>query len=375
MVIGNSLPAMMSHQLELAMVKRNMKMVLIRRRLIFPAKAALPRFCSFLKRGYSSSALLQSNRLPAENNSVKTITSVKGSESWIDRNLWIPKSARPYMHLARVDKQIGTLLLLWPCIWSTALAAPAGCLPDFMVMGQFAVGAFIMRGAGCTINDLWDQKYDRNVERTKNRPLACGDLNTMQALIFLSAQLSCGLALLVSFDLNCIVLGLASMPLVVAYPLMKRFSNWPQLVLGLAFNWGALMGWPAVHSGVFGLEHSLPLYASGVCWTLVYDTIYGYQDRKDDAKLGLKSTSLHLGDNPQVALTAIASGMIGGLALTGYSTGLTLPFYVGVGAVGGHLMWQIWTADLNDSENLWSRFSSNKYTGAAVTAAIMLGHF
>jgi 4-hydroxybenzoate polyprenyltransferase len=375
MVIGNSLPAMMSHQLELAMVKRNMKMVLIRRRLIFPATAALPRFCSLLKRGYSSSALLQSNRLPAENNSVKTITSVKGSESWIDRNLWIPKSARPYMHLARVDKQIGTLLLLWPCIWSTALAAPAGCLPDFMVMGQFAVGAFIMRGAGCTINDLWDQKYDRNVERTKNRPLACGDLNTKQALIFLSAQLSCGLALLVSFDLNCIVLGLASMPLVVAYPLMKRFSNWPQLVLGLAFNWGALMGWPAVHSGVFGLEHSLPLYASGVCWTLVYDTIYGYQDRKDYAKLGLKSTSLHLGDNPQVALTAIASGMIGGLALTGYSTGLTLPFYVGVGAVGGHLMWQIWTADLNDSENLWSRFSSNKYTGAAVTAAIMLGHF
>jgi 4-hydroxybenzoate polyprenyltransferase len=375
MVIFNSFFRMMSNQLEVAMVKRQMKMVLTRRRLMFPAKAVPPRFCSLLKRDYSSSALLQSNQLPVDDNSIKTIISVKGPESWIDRYSWIPKSARPYMHLARVDKQVGTLLLLWPCIWSTALAAPAGCLPDFMIMGQFAVGAFIMRGAGCTINDLWDQKYDRSVERTKNRPLACGDLNTNKALLFLSAQLSCGLALLVSFDLNCIVLGLASMPLVVVYPLMKRFSNWPQLVLGLAFNWGALMGWPAVHSGVFGLEHSLPLYASGVCWTLVYDTIYGYQDRKDDLKLGLKSTSLHLGDNPQVALTAIASGMIGGLALTGYSTGLTLPFYVGVGAVGGHLMWQIWTADLNDSKNLWSRFSSNKYTGAAVTAAIVLGHF
>lgn len=352
-----------------------MKMALTRRRLMFPAKAALSDFSCLLKRDYSSSAWFHSNQSPRDSSSIETATSVRGAESWIDRNSWIPKSAKPYMHLARVDKQVGTLLLLWPCIWSTALAAPAGSLPDIMIMGQFAIGAFIMRGAGCTINDLWDQKYDRSVERTKNRPLACGDLSTKQALLFLSAQLSCGLALLVSFDLNCIVLGLASMPLVVVYPLMKRFSNWPQLVLGLAFNWGALMGWPAVHSGIFGLEHSLPLYASGVCWTLVYDTIYGYQDRKDDAKLGLKSTSLHLGDNPQVALTGIASGMIGGLALSGYSTGLTLPFYVGVGAVGGHLMWQIWTADLNDSKNLWSRFSSNKYTGAAVTAAIVLGHF
>lgn len=363
----------MSPLLEPVMASKLIRTILTRRPLKF--KVASPLFCNLLKRYYSSSVRLQSNQLPTDSTTSKTISSPEVAGSWIDRNSWIPKSARPYLHLARVDKQVGTLLLLWPCIWSTALAAPAGCLPDFVVMGQFAVGAFIMRGAGCTINDLWDQKYDRSVERTKNRPLACGDLNTKQALLFLSAQLSCGLALLISFDMNCIVLGLASMPLVVVYPLMKRFSNWPQLVLGLAFNWGALMGWPAVHSGVFGWEHSLPLYASGVCWTLVYDTIYGYQDRKDDAKLGLKSTSLHLGDKPQVALTAIASGMMGGLALTGYSTGLTLPFYVGVGAVGGHLMWQIWTADLNDSKNLWSRFSSNKYTGAAVTAAIVAGHF
>jgi 4-hydroxybenzoate polyprenyltransferase len=250
-----------------------------------------------------------------------------------------------------------------------------GHLPDIFVLGQFAVGAFIMRGAGCTINDLWDQKYDRDVERTKSRPLACGDLNTKQALLFLTGQLSCGLGLLVTFDVNCIVLGLASMPLVVIYPLMKRFSNWPQLVLGLAFNWGALMGWPAVHAGVFSLEHTLPLYVAGVCWTLVYDTLYGYQDRKDDKKLGLKSTSLHLGDTPQVALTVIASGMISGLALTGYASDLTYPFYLGVGAVGGQLLWQIWTADLNDSKSLWMRFNSNKYTGAVVTAAIVLGHF
>lgn len=301
--------------------------------------------------------------------------STHGSQSWIDRSPWIPKSARAYLHLARVDKQVGTLLLLWPCIWSTALAAPMGSLPDCFIISQFAVGAFVMRGAGCTINDIWDQKYDKDVERTKHRPLASGDLNTRQALAFLAGQLSCGLAVLMSFDLNCIMLGMASMPLVIAYPLMKRFTNWPQLVLGLAFNWGALMGWPAVHAGVFGWEHALPLYASGVCWTLVYDTIYGYQDRKDDAKLGLKSTSLHLGDNPQVSLTAIASGMIGGLVLTGYTSGLSTPFYFGVACVSGQLLWQVWTADLNDSKSLWVRFSSNKYTGALVTASIIAGHF
>lgn len=330
---------------------------------------------SLLSCQYSSSARLNSKNEEPVEAKILSATSSKAVKSWIDTTPWIPISARPYMHLARVDKQVGTMLLLWPCVWSTALAAPMGHLPDFFVLGQFAMGAFIMRGAGCTINDLWDQNYDRDVERTKSRPLACGDLNTKQALVFLTAQLSCGLGVLVTFDVNCIVLGLASMPLVVIYPLMKRFSNWPQLVLGLAFNWGALMGWPAVHAGVFSLEHTLPLYVAGVCWTLVYDTIYGYQDRKDDAKLGLKSTSLHLGDTPQIALTVIASGMIGGLALSGYASELTYPFYLGVGAVGGQLLWQIWTADLNDSESLWMRFNSNKYTGAVVTAAIVLGHY
>lgn len=326
-------------------------------------------------RYYSSSQRPRDNADSPNRAPLADPVNLKLPTSWIDETPWIPKSARPYLHLARVDKQVGTLLLLWPCIWSTALAAPIGCLPDPFIMTQFAVGAFIMRGAGCTINDIWDQKYDRNVERTKARPLASGDLNTRQALGFLTAQLSCGLGLLVTFDYNCIILGFASMPLVIVYPLMKRFTNWPQLVLGLAFNWGALMGWPAVHAGCLGWEHALPLYASGVCWTLVYDTIYGYQDRKDDAKLGLKSTSLHLGDHPQVALTGIASGMVGGLTVAGYSTGLTLPFYIGVGALGGQLMWQIWTADLNDPKNLWRRFNSNKYAGALVTASIVLGHF
>jgi 4-hydroxybenzoate polyprenyltransferase len=213
-------------------------------------------------------------------------------------------------------------LLLWPCIWSSALAAPLGNFPDVFLMAKFALGAFVMRGAGCTINDLWDKEFDKHVERTRSRPLASGALSVKQALGFLSLQLCAGFAVLVSLNAECVLLSLASMPLVVAYPLMKRYTNWPQLVLGLTFNWGALVGWTAaagspqsilvdiVSAGgdttVVGtverlldlsvaaasrlpvglLESALPLYGAGVCWTLVYDTLYGYQDRKDDRRIG-----------------------------------------------------------------------------------------
>lgn len=310
-----------------------------------------------------------------------------------------------------MDKLVGTALLFWPCCWSVALAAAPGSLPDLLLVSKFALGAFVMRGAGCTINDMWDRDFDRHVERTRTRPLASGQITMPQAAAFLGLQLSCGLGVLLSLHPSCISLGLLSMPLVVAYPLMKRVSNWPQLVLGLTFNWGALVGWTAVH-GSLSLPHTLPLYAAGVCWTLVYDTLYGYQgthisshrrarlfwnllttppthpipptqkhtftsptDRKDDQKLGLKSTSLTLGDHPQQALTAIAAGMTGSLLVTGAASGLTWPYYLGVSAVSGHVLWQIWTADVDNAANLWARFNSNKYTGAVVTAAIVAGHF
>ncbi|KAJ1381039.1 UbiA prenyltransferase family, partial [Ochromonadaceae sp. CCMP2298] len=191
----------------------------------------------------------------------------------------------PYLYLARVDKQVGTLLLMWPCFWSTCLAAPMGGVPDLALLAKFAVGSFVMRGAGCTINDLWDKDFDKHVERTKSRPLASGAISVPQALGFLCAQLTCGLTVLVSLNAETVLLGLLSMPLVVCYPLMKRFTNWPQLVLGLTFNWGALVGWTAV-TGPSLLSEALPLYCAGVCWTLVYDTLYGYQDRKDDKRIG-----------------------------------------------------------------------------------------
>lgn len=293
--------------------------------------------------------------------------------SWINSK-FIPQVFKPYLHLARADKQVGSLLLFYPCCWSVALAAPLGAFPDILLILKFGLGAVIMRSAGCTINDLLDKDFDKHVERTKSRPLASGELTTQQGLLFLTIQLLCGLAILSTFNANSIAMGLLSMPLVIIYPLMKRYTNWPQLVLGLAFNWGALMGWVAVNDSI-SLIHVAPLYASGIFWTLVYDTIYGYQDRKDDKMLGLKSTSLYFGDNPQWSLTALASISVLSILTTGYISNLTLPFYIGISGISCHLIWQIWTLNVNDPINLWYRFNSNKYVGAGISLAIIFGHF
>ena len=159
--------------------------------------------------------------------------------TWVNR--WLPAAAVPFAQLGRWDRPIGTWLLLWPCMWSTALAAPPGLPPDLALCAAFGVGAFVMRGAGCTINDLWDRDIDRQVERTRMRPLASGAVSVPAAIGFLGAQLTCGLCVLLTLPPAAVVLGLASTPLWVLYPLAKRVTNWPQAVLGLAFNWGALM--------------------------------------------------------------------------------------------------------------------------------------
>lgn len=182
----------------------------------------------------------------------------------------------PYLRLIRFDRPIGTWLLFWPCGWSIALAAAPGCAPDIGLLALFATGAFVMRGAGCTINDMWDRKIDRRVERTRERPLASGELTQLDALVFLAAQLGVGAQVLLQLNGYSIGLGVASLGLVVVYPLMKRVTYWPQLVLGAAFNWGALLGWSAVHGQVLW-SACAPLYAAGVCWTIVYDTIYAHQ--------------------------------------------------------------------------------------------------
>jgi len=240
-----------------------------------------------------------------------------------------------------------------------------------------------MRGAGCTINDMWDAKYDKQVTRTKSRPLASGALSHNQAWMFLGAQLTAGLAVLLSLEphlLDCFVWGAASLPLVGMYPLMKRYTNYPQLVLGLTFNWGAIMGWVAVHGNNVDWSVVGPLYASGVCWTLIYDTLYAHQDKADDAKLGLKSTALTFGeDGTKPVLTALTGAAWGCWMLAGHNVGfgdvLDAPlYYGGVSAAATHLLWQVYTADLNNVENLARRFRSNNTVGWMVFASCVGGN-
>ena len=297
------------------------------------------------------------------------------NESWLHR--WLPAAAVPYGQLARWDRPIGTWLLLWPCAWSTALAAPGGAPPDLALLALFGVGSFAMRGAGCTVNDLWDRDVDRQVERTKSRPLASGALGVPQALGFLGAQLTAGLAVLVCLPPYAVGLGLASTPLWVLYPLAKRVTDWPQAVLGLTFNWGALVGWAAVH-GACHWPAVAPLYAGGVLWTLMYDTIYAHQDVADDEAAGVRSSARALGESARPALALFAAGCIGCVALAGTAGGAAagaggVPFGAGVGAAAAHLAWQVRTVDLRSRADCLRKFQANHHFGALVFAAIVVG--
>ena len=290
---------------------------------------------------------------------------------------YIPSSLRPYARLARLDRPIGTMLLLHPCLWSTALAAPLGAFPDPSTCALFAAGSFAMRGAGCTINDMWDAGYDREVARTRDRPLASGELGYPQAWAFLGLQLTCGLGVLVSLPHlgECLRWGVASLPLVAAYPLMKRYTDYPQAVLGLTFNWGAIMGHVAVNGAV---DWSVvgPLYGSGVAWTLVYDTLYAHQDKEDDRRLGLRSTAITFGDENTKPVCAALTGLTwGGWCLAGYNAGIVEPvYYGGVSLAGLHVLWQVATAKLDDAENLARRFRSNNLVGWMVFGSCVAGN-
>ncbi|KAF0900197.1 hypothetical protein E2562_027554 [Oryza meyeriana var. granulata] len=239
--------------------------------------------------------------------------------SWVDR--WVPQAARPYAMLARLDKPIGTWLLAWPCFWSITMAAMPGELPDMRMLALFGCGAVLLRGAGCTVNDLLDRDIDNKVERTKSRPFASGVLTPMQGVGFLGFQLLLGLGILLQLNNYSRTLGASSLLLVFSYPLMKRFIFWPQAYLGLTFNWGALLGWAAIKESL-DPAIILPLYTAGICWTLVYDTIYAHQDKEDDLKVGVKSTALRFGDSTKHWISGFGAACIGSLALSGYSADL-----------------------------------------------------
>ena len=212
------------------------------------------------------------------------IESSKALQIWQTRHISLASilvsktspSIQPYLKLSRIDKPIGSWLLFWPCGWAACLATPAGQLPDLQLIALFGLGSFMMRGAGCTINDMWDRNIDRLVDRTRDRPITSGQVGMFDALVYTGVQLSLGLLVLLQLNWYSVLLGAASMGLVVTYPLMKRFTFYPQFVLGLAFNWGALVGWSAVR-GDCDWEVVLPLYLAGISWTMIYDTIYAHQ--------------------------------------------------------------------------------------------------
>jgi 4-hydroxybenzoate polyprenyltransferase len=289
--------------------------------------------------------------------------------NWVDG--LAPPFARPYLRLARLDRPIGSWLLLMPCWWSVGLAGMrVEHFPSLWHIVLFFIGAFAMRGAGCTWNDLVDRNLDGLVERTRSRPIPSGQVTVAQATAFMVAQALIGLLVLIQFNRFTVFTGLASLLVVAIYPFMKRITYWPQIVLGLAFSYGALMGWPAA----FGQLDwpAIVLYAGSISWVIGYDTIYAHQDREDDLLIGIKSTALLFGENTRPMLAGFYAGAVVLIGIAGLMAGGGLIFVLGLIAFAAHLAWQIVRLDINDSAHCLKLFKSNRDAGLILFGAMLL---
>ena len=293
-----------------------------------------------------------------------------GARNWVDR--FAPAALAPFLRLARADRPIGFFLLALPCFWSVALAGRSigEAYPDPWLLVLFAAGALVMRAAGCTYNDLVDRDLDAQVARTRGRPLPSGQVTPRAAFIFMLVLCLIGLVVLLSFNSTTIWLGLGVIPIVALYPFVKRFSHWPQVVLGLAFNWGALLGWPAVLGRLDW--PAVVLYAGAVAWTIGYDTIYAHQDREDDDLIGLKSTALKFGRATKAWLALLYAIAWLAIVAAGIMAHAGTAFLLVMMAAAAQLAWQIATLDIDDPENCLERFRSNRDFGAIVLAAILI---
>ncbi|MCZ6496919.1 MAG: 4-hydroxybenzoate octaprenyltransferase [Alphaproteobacteria bacterium] len=289
---------------------------------------------------------------------------------WIDR---LPGALRSYARLARLDRPIGTWLLLFPCWWSMALAGPGRETPMGLAAfaALFAVGALVMRGAGCTYNDIVDRDIDAMVARTRVRPIPSGAVSVKGAWAFLGGQLVVGLAILYAFNALTFALGVASLALVFTYPFMKRITYWPQAWLGLTFNWGALLGFAAV-AGEIRAEAVL-LYAGGFFWTLGYDTIYAHQDKADDLAVGVKSLALRLGAATVPWLVSFYAAAAALMAAAGTVAGLGWAYYPVLGLACAQLLWQANRVAIDDPRDCLAKFLSNRLFGWLVLAALVAG--
>lgn len=300
--------------------------------------------------------------------------------NWVDT--LAPAWAQPYLRLSRADRPIGTWLLLLPCYWALALAVlhtGSFTLFDLWLIIGCAIGAFLMRGAGCTWNDITDRHIDNRVERTRSRPIPSGQVGVRGALIWMLVQSLVSLLILLTFPWPAILLGLASAIPVLIYPFAKRFTWWPQVFLGLAFNWGALLIWTA-HTGSLGWP-AVVLYAAGMTWTLFYDTIYAHQDTEDDALIGVKSTARLFGENSRVWLRGFltATVLLLGLAIVLAAQERSILSLVvalgGAWAIGWHLTWQLTKLDTDDGPVLLRLFRSNRDAGLILLPFLAIAQF
>jgi 4-hydroxybenzoate polyprenyltransferase len=289
--------------------------------------------------------------------------------NWVDTRA--PQWSRPYLRLSRLDRPIGSWLLLMPCWWSAALAAGITESVDKLprILALFFVGAFVMRGAGCTWNDITDRDLDARVERTRSRPIPAGQVSVSQAMAFLVVQALIGLAVLLQFNVFAVATGIASLIIVAVYPFMKRITWWPQVVLGLAFSWGALMGFAVILGRIDA--PALALYAGSIAWVMGYDTIYAHQDAEDDALIGIKSTARLFGARTGLALNVfygLAVVLIGAAVAVAGAGALA---WVGLAAFAAHLAWQIKRLRIEDPALCLRLFKSNRDAGLLLFAGLL----
>jgi 4-hydroxybenzoate polyprenyltransferase len=297
-----------------------------------------------------------------------TPSTTDGLQIILDLKRWLVQTR--YGRLMRIDKPTGTHLLFLPAAWGITMGTES-IVDALSLYTLFYTGAVLLRGAGCTINDIWDADIDPHVDRTKDRPIAAGEISIPAAFAFLSAQLACGLAVLLSLNQTSFIVGAPIVIPVMLYPLAKRTTRYPQAVLGLTFNWGALLGYAAAADTLSA--SAFCLYGAGWCWTLVYDTIYAHQDKKDDALIGVQSSALALGNSVRPVLSGLVIAKIGCLALAGALADLGTPYYAGITIAGAHSLKQVWWTNLDDPKQCLMAFNSSGVTGAIIWAAVVSG--
>ncbi|XP_078150402.1 4-hydroxybenzoate geranyltransferase 2-like [Carex rostrata] len=292
--------------------------------------------------------------------------------SWVDGN--VLKMLRPYVKLGRIDTYgLAVRLHSWPAFWSIMLATKPGTLPDFKLFGLYYLMSFLIFASGCVSNDLADINYDRKVERCKTRPLVSGEITPVQGWLFWAFIISLLVPLVLQLNKLCIALAAVEQVLWLAYPLMKRVTYWTPAFLGLVQSWGATLGWAAVKGNLNDVRIFLPVHIAGICWTMVYETIYAHQDKNEDAEAGVKSIALLFGDSTRTWLLGFATICIGSLMFAGYNAHMGWPFYLSMIPAFGHLLWQTYSVDLSDGFDCFMKFRTTKWFGAIVLAGMILG--